>query len=239
MSDVRLTTAGGVFSQRIREQWNEQLGRRIDILAAGCGRGAPLELEQIDARVTGVDEDRPALRAATVARPDLDSWSLGDLRSVPLMPRSYDVVCVEFLLERIPHAELVLDRMVNGLRPGGLLLIRMRDRKSAYGFLDRKVPFRGLLWRWLAPKDAIGPLPAIYEPVTSREGVHSYCMMRGLMIAEDHALISGLVRLGPHGGLVAGVCRTVSRLLGGRLAPDHDEIALVVRKPQHHFARLI
>ncbi|GES06177.1 hypothetical protein Acor_82460 [Acrocarpospora corrugata] len=236
---MRLTTAGGVFSQRIREQWNEQLGRRLDILVAGCGRGIPLELDQIEARVTGVDEDRPGLRAATKARADLDSWSLGDLRSVPLVPRSYDVVCVEFLLERIPHAELVLDRMVNGLRPGGLLLIRMRDRKSAYGFLDRKAVCRGLLWRWLGPADVAGPLPAIYETVSSREGIHAYCLMRGLMIAEDHALTSGPARLGPRGGFVAGLCRTVGGLSAGRLAPDHDEIALVIRKPQHHFARLI
>ncbi|GIH25390.1 hypothetical protein Aph01nite_37000 [Acrocarpospora phusangensis] len=234
-----MTAAGGVFSQRIREQWNEQLGRRLDILVAGCGRGTPLDLDRIEARVTGVDEDRPDLRAATAARTDLNVWSLGDLRSAALAPRSYDVVCVEFLLERIPHAELVLDRIVNGLRPGGLLLIRMRDRKSAYGFLDRKAPFRNRLWRWLAPAGAVGPLPAVYEPVSSREGIQSYCLMRGLMIAEEHTLTSGTARLGPRGGLVALLCRAVGRLSGGRLATDHDEVALVVRKPQHHFARLI
>ncbi len=236
-----MTAAGEAFSQRIREQWNEQLGRQLDILVAGCGRGTPLELDRVTARVTGVDEDRPVLRAATEERSDLDSWALGDLRSVPMLPRSYDVACVEFLLERIPHAELVLDRIVNGLRPGGLLLIRIRDRDSAYGLCARLVPgwVRRLVWRSFAPEGAVGPLPAVYEAVTSREGMHAYCMMRGLMVAEEHAMTSGPARLGPRGGLVSGVCRMIGRLSRGRRTAAHDEITLVIRKPQHHFTRLL
>src|SRR5690606_5107099 len=46
-------------------------------------------------------------------------------------------------IERIPHAELVLDRFVAALKPGGLLLVHLRDRNTAFGFLDRALP------RWM------------------------------------------------------------------------------------------
>ncbi|HEY9521762.1 MAG TPA: methyltransferase domain-containing protein [Thermopolyspora sp.] len=243
MSEVRWSpvTQSDVFSQRIHEQWAEQLGRRLDVLIAGCGRGSALGLEQFDARVTGIDEDLPELRAATAARRDLGAWALGDLRSVPLVPRSFDVVYVSFLLERIRHAELVLDRLVAALRPGGLLLIEMRDRSSAYGFCDRVAPrwLRRLLWPRLVPPGSVGPLPAVYEQVTTREGVHSYCLMRGLMIAEDYLGSSGLALRGRHAGAVRVVCGLAERLTRGRLSATRDEITLVIRKPQNHFARVV
>jgi len=231
-----------VFSQRVREQWTEQLGRRLDILIAGCGgNGATLDVDQCDPRIVGVDEDLPPLRARTAAREDLESWSLGDLRLVPIPPRSFDVVYVCFLLERVRNAELILDRLVDALRPGGLLLLRMRDRGSAYGFCDRMTPewLRRMLWRRLCPPGSVGPLPAVYEPVTSRAGIQAYCLKRGLMIAEDYSAMSGPARRGPHAGLVGFVCRAVSALTNGRLNGAEDEIAMVIRRPQNHFARII
>lgn len=243
MSDVRgwPATQGDVFHLRVRELWTEQLGRRLDILIAGCGRGATVDLDRVETRITGIDEDLPVLRAAIDRRSDLDARHLGDLRAAPLLPRSFDIVHAEFLLERVRHAELVLDRMVSALRPGGLLLVRMRDRSSAYGFCDRAAPgwLRRLLWPALAPKGTVGPLPAIYEPVASREGIHSYCLMRGLMIAEDYSGVSGPALRGRHARLVRAVCRVVGRLSGGRLPTTRDDITLVIRKPHNHFARLI
>ncbi|MFC0555028.1 class I SAM-dependent methyltransferase [Planotetraspora thailandica] len=230
-----------VFSQRVREQWTEQLGRRLDILIAGCGGGGTLDARRGDPLVTGVDEDLPPLRAHTVSRQDLDAYYLDDMRAVPIAPRSYDVIYVSFLLERIHNAELVLDRLIAGLRPGGLLLVRARDRRSAYGFCDRMAPswLRGLLWKALAPAGTVGPLPAVYEPLVSREGIQTYCLMRGLMIAEDYTKTSGPARRGPHAGLVKTACGIVSALSGDRLTDKADEISMVIRKPQNHFARLI
>jgi SAM-dependent methyltransferase len=242
-SQVRWSTVDqdDVFSQRIREQWTDQLGRRLDILIAGCGRGGVLDVGRYDPRITGVDEDLPPLRAHTAAREDLEASHLGDLRLLPILPRSFDVVYVSFLLERIHHAELVLDRLVAGLRPGGLLLLKMRDRKSAYGYCDRATQewLRRALWRSLTPAGSVGPLPAVYEPLVSREGIQAYCLMRGLMIAEDYSAVSGPARRGPHAGLVGMVCRTVAALSRGRLNGVEDEITMVIRRPQNHFARLI
>ncbi len=242
-SQVQRSSAdsGDVFGQRIREQWTDQLGRRLDILIAGCGRDGALDVGRFEPRICGVDEDLPPLRAHAVDRKDLDEVHLGDLRQVPIRPRTFDVVYVSFLLERIRSAEVVLDRLVAALRPGGLLLLKMRDRRSAYGFCDRAVPgwLRRVLWRRLSPDGSVGPLPAVYEPLASREGMRAFCLTRGLMIAEDYSAMSGPARQGPYGDLVAAVCRGVAVLSRGRLDETEDEITMVIRRPQNHFARLI
>lgn len=243
MSEVRWfpAVAGDVFSRQVRELADEQCGRRIDVLIAGCGQGIGLELDGVDARLVGVDEDLPPLRAITAARRDLATWSLSDLRSVPMPPRAFDVVYVTHLLERIPHTELVLDRMVAALRPGGLLLVRVRDRRSAYGYLDRTLPewLRDPLWHRFAPPGAAGPLPAVYEPVTTRDGISSYCLTRGLVVVEERRERTGPALHGRHPRLARAACRVVAALSGGRLTAAHDELGLVIRKPQNHFARLV
>ena len=110
---------------------------------------------------------------------------LGDLRAVPLPPRSFDVVYCAFLLERIPNAALVLDRFVATLRPGGLLLLRIRDRSCAAAVLDRSAPepLRRALWDRLHPGEP-GPFPAVYDPLTSARGIESYATAHGLVITR-------------------------------------------------------
>ncbi|HEX4813044.1 MAG TPA: class I SAM-dependent methyltransferase [Nonomuraea sp.] len=239
MSEVgSVAQRGDLFGQRVREHWTAQLGRRLDVLVAGCAHDEPLDLERVDTRATGVDEDLPEVRAVLEERADLVAWSLGDLRSVALPPRSYDVIQVSFLLERVRHADLVLDRLLRSLRPGGLVLLRMRDRGSAYGLLDRAVPawLRRLLWGALVTPGTPGPLPAVYEPLTSGDGMHAFCLSRGLMITDDERATSGPAR---NSAFACAVIGLVSRLTNGRFPSSHDEIAMVIRKPQHHFARVL
>ncbi|TDB87526.1 class I SAM-dependent methyltransferase, partial [Actinomadura sp. 7K534] len=145
MTDLRTppVSDGDLFSERARQYALERPLQRINVLEAGCGWGTGLDLGDREHHLTGVDLESPELRAYTCERPDLDAWHLGDLRTVPLPPRTYDIVHASYLVERVPHAELVLDRFVAALKPGGLLLIHMRDRNTAYGFLDRALP------RWM------------------------------------------------------------------------------------------
>jgi SAM-dependent methyltransferase len=238
MSEVRSAAPrGDLFSQRVREQWAGQLHRRLDVLVAGCAHDEPLALDRIDTRMIGADEDLPPIRSVIGERADLVTCSLGDLRSVPLAPRSVDVIQLSFLLERIHHAELVLDRLLQALRPGGLVLLRMRDRESAYGLLDRITPawLRRLVWRQVVAKGTPGPLPAVYEPVTSRDGIHAFCLSRGLLITDDDTTTSG-----PAMGRVGTAAVTMTgRLTNMRYPSTHDEITMVIKKPQNHFARLI
>ncbi|HEY8482294.1 MAG TPA: class I SAM-dependent methyltransferase [Spirillospora sp.] len=145
MTDLRTppVSDSDLFSERARQYATEKPLQRIHILEAGCGWGAGLDLGDHEYHLTGVDLESPELRAHTCERPDLDAWHLGDLRTVPLPPRAFDIVHASYLIERVPHAELVLDRFVAALKPGGLLLLHLRDRNTAYGFLDRVLP------RWM------------------------------------------------------------------------------------------
>ncbi|MEU6727393.1 class I SAM-dependent methyltransferase [Nonomuraea wenchangensis] len=239
MSEVRsVAQRGDLFDQRVREHWTGQLGRRLDVLVAGCAHDEPLAPERVETRCTGVDEDHPAIRKVLEERADLVAWSLGDLRGVPLSPRSYDLIQLSFLLERVRHAELVLDRLLQALRPGGLVLLRMRDRGSAYGLLDRLTPgwLRRALWRAVTRPGTPGPLPAVYEPLTSADGMHAFCLSRGLMITDEERRTSGPARSGRLG---RAAIAAVSRLTSGRYPAGHDEITMVIRKPQHHFARVL
>jgi hypothetical protein len=239
MSEVRSVAARGeLFGQRIREQWAGRFSRRLDILVAGCAHDETLTLEPMETRATGADVDHPAVRSVVEERADLVAWSLGDLRCVPLQPRAYDVIQLSFLIERVQHAELIFDRLLQSLRPGGLVLLRMRDRKSAYGLLDRMTPswMRRLLWRSLVNPGTPGPLPTVYEPLASSDGMHAFCLSRGLMITDDERAVSGPARASWLGSAAVTL---MDRLTGGRYPASHDEITMVIRKPQHHFARLL
>ncbi|MBF8188849.1 class I SAM-dependent methyltransferase [Nonomuraea sp. K274] len=239
MSEVRsVARRGDLFSERVRDHCAGRPVRRLDVLVAGCAHDQPLALEWIETRATGADEDHPAIRRVLEERADLVAWSLGDLRSVPLPPRSYDLIQLSFLLERVRHAELVLDRLLRSLRPGGLVLLRMRDRRSAYGLLDRLTPswLRRPLWRFLVTPGTPGPLPTVYEPLTSSDALHAFCLSRGLMVTDEERNTSGPARSGRIG---TAAVAAISWLTNGRYPATHDEITMVIRKPQHHFARLI
>ena len=238
MTDLRTPPIhdGGLFPARVREYAYERPLQPLSILDAGCGWSDEIDLgsegAHIEWALTGVDDDLPALEARTKTRRDLDGWQLGDLRTVPMPPRVYDVVRASHLIERIPHAELVLDRFVAALKPGGLMLARFRDRDSAFGYLDRRLPhwLRHLLWRHEPP------LPAVYDRVVSLEGMRWYCMMRGLVITEEYTSRDTMTGFGR---LMTAAFRTLSLFSRNRLTSAYSEVTLVIRKPENRFARII
>lgn len=244
MTDLRTppVSDGDLICERVRQYASERALQRLNILLAGCGWGrgpdlGSLDLKNVEQHVTGVDVDTPGLRARTERRSDLDAWHLGDLRTVPLPPRAYDVVYAPYLIERLSHAELVLDRIIAALKPGGLLLIEFRDRDTAFGFVDRMIP--ASLWRLLRGDSDTAPPPAVYDKVASYKGMQWYCGMRGLVIAEEHTTRTATPRYGRWGGLVGVLSRLVAWVSRGRLTADHSEVSLVVRKPENRFARVV
>ncbi|GAB3658134.1 hypothetical protein GCM10027589_18520 [Actinocorallia lasiicapitis] len=227
----RTVLDGDLFATRVLLHAQDKGLAKIAILEAGCGRGPGLALPDTLARhVTGVDLDTPSLRAHTVDRTDLDGYHLGDLRNAPLPPRTYDVVHADSLIERIPHTELVLDRMIAALKPGGLLLLRFTDRDSAQGLLARFLPrwFRALLG------DPVHSTPPpVFEPITSLSGIRTWCLLRGLVIAEAHALH-------PHRRTPTSTLSSLlSTLTAGRRPSPHSTLLLVIRKPESRLARIL
>ncbi len=248
-----------LFAQPIRDYVYQVPGRTVAVLRAGCQTPiGELGLEKLRASgyeisVTTVDQDSPAARAAAsgAASPAAGPAGpappaapgailLGDLRTVSLPPRSFDIVYCGFLLERIPHAALVLDRFVAALRPGGLLLLRVRDRDCAAAAVDRMTPeaVRRIIWARLRAGEP-GPFPVIYDPVTSARGLQAYALSHGLVIIRRE---TARTKPGPPGHLTSaiGVARAlIAWLSRGRRTDAHDELLYVIRKPEDRFARLV
>lgn len=236
------------FAQPVRDYVYRSLGRPVTVLRAGCVTPlAELGLDQFsddgfDISVVTVDADHDR-RAPTEPQAEpltLDEVTVGDLRAIPLPPRSFDVVYCSLLLDRISHAQLVLDRFAASLRPGGLLLLRIKDRDTAAGFIDRRLPgwARRALWTRLHP-DQPGPFPAIYDRTGSGKGIAAYVLMRGLVITQRKTastLPHQPERLARVMSLTRGL---IARLSRGRLTDAHDEMLFVIRKPEDRFARVV
>ncbi|MGH3170181.1 MAG: class I SAM-dependent methyltransferase [Trebonia sp.] len=249
--DPRREAANAFFARPLRDYVLRELGRPVCVLQAGCL--APLRELGIgrlaeggfDISVTLIDDDTPlARRVLTDIASAYDDVLTGDLRTAPIPQRAFDVVYCARLLERVQHVEVVLDRLVAALRPGGLLLIRMSDRATASALLDRRLPppARRAVWKSLHP-GVPGPFPAVYEKPVSERGIHSYALMRGLVISAHAAkrtaeptTQANQTRLSSS---VRTVCGIISWLSRGRFGADHDELLYVIRKPQDRFARVV
>jgi SAM-dependent methyltransferase len=233
----------GVFTRFALDHATLRAGRALAVLQAGCTTaGRNLDLSALDAaghdvHVSYVDADTMATRAAVAGQPGLGSAALGELRLLPLRPRTFDIVHCSLLLHRISHAEVVLSRLAASVRPGGLLMLRIADPASAAGFLDRTLPrfARGLAWRAGHPGEP-GPHPAIYEPVASAAGIEAFVSRHGLAVA--HRTRASSVSWLRH-GRARPAARIVTWTSRGRLSSEHDELCYVIRKPEDRFARIL
>lgn len=233
-----------MFTRSVQGYAAARPGQPIAVLLAGFATaGDTLDIGELRAGgceviISAIDDDDDVVGAAVSQRADGADCTLGDLRTVPLPPRSFDVVVCAMLLDRIQHAELVLDRFVDALKPGGLLLLRIGDRDSAAGFLDRKLPMalRAAIWRSSHPGQP-GPYPASYEQLVSGRGIQSYVLRRGLVIAQRQALNTQGGQRRPPGLVLAR--KLVTLLSRSRLTCSHDELRYVIRKPEDRFARVL
>jgi SAM-dependent methyltransferase len=233
----------GLFTRSVLDYAAHQRGQVISVLQFGCvTAGGDLDLAGGDARryqfaVTRLDDDNAVTRTAVASQPGLSQAILGDLRTVPLTPRSVDVVHCCRLLDRISHTEILLSRLVDALRPGGLLLVRTADRQTAAGFLDRTLPgpLRALTWHRLRPGEP-GPYPAVYEPLTSARGLQAFVTRHGLVISGREATSVLATQRRPA---IKASRTLVSAVTRGRLTAAHDELGFVIRKPEDRFARVL
>lgn len=233
-----------LFALPVRECAYRCLGRPVRVLRAGALTPAgELGLDQLRAsgfKIAVLTVEPGAAGLGPAGTDELGEVRRGDLRTIALPPRSFDVVHCALLLDRITHVELVLDRLTAALRPGGLFLLRIRDRDCAAARLERRLPrwARRLIWARLDPGRP-GPFPAVYEKMTSDRGVQAYLALRGLAIVRRQT--AWTLPAGP--GRVArgatAACGLLCWLTRGRASDTHDEVLYVIRKPEDRFARVM
>jgi len=240
-------TAARFFAEPVRDYVQQHKDEPISVLQAGCL--APLvelalgDLAEggFDISVTAVDADQPLARQVLHdTRNVYDDVITGDLRTVPIPQRSYDIVYCALLLERVEHVDLVLDRLTSALKPGGLLLVRTGDRYTAAALLDRMLPglARRAVWSRFRP-GVPGPFAPVYEQTASEHGIASYALRGGLVIASHSSELTRPDRPRGLSSLVRITCAAIARLSGGRFDDSHDELLYVIRKPLDRFARVV
>lgn len=196
------------------------------------------DLSDLEFRLTGVDTDAAALaeRQATVG--DLDVAVCADLRTFELDSGSFDIVHSAYVLEHIAGAEQVLLRMLDALRPGGLMVVRIPDGNSVYGFITRRTPHRlhvtykrRVRKKNLAGTAGHGPYPVVYDEVISLCGLQKWAQNHGLETVDlfgDNSHTQFFGRLEP----VCNVAlKGIASLSIGRLTARYSNLIAVFRKP--------
>ncbi|MHB1952770.1 MAG: class I SAM-dependent methyltransferase [Sulfobacillus sp.] len=210
----------------------------LQILEAGCGREWPIDLGNIPYMLTGVDADKAALEYRKSVLKDLDVAIPGDLRQVDLGQNKYDVVYCSFVLEHIDGAEAVMDKFYTCLKPSGLLILRIPDRNSVYGFSTRLTPhwFHVFVYKHIfriknAGKEGFGPYRTFYDAVVSQNGMRRYAEKRALTIKGEYGSSYYLDNFGAMSFLARLYVRTLSLLSFGALAWEHNNLTYILEKP--------
>ena len=212
---------------------------RMRILEAGCGLAWEIDLHTLPHTLVGVDRDADALDIRKLQKRDLHEAILGDLRTVQLEAGSFDVVFNSFVLEHIQGADAVLGNFWRWLRPGGILIVRLPDRSSVYGFMTRFTPFwfHVLFKKYIegvkdAGKPGFVPFPTFYDAVVSRRGIRAWCENAGGRIQAEYGSRYYFDQLGLWRRPLIGLLTLVGWLSLGRLASDHNNLTFVIEKPR-------
>jgi 2-polyprenyl-3-methyl-5-hydroxy-6-metoxy-1,4-benzoquinol methylase len=228
-----------LFSQQVKNQVKRHLSVTdpIRVLEAGCGRKWGLDLSGLEYHLTGVDLDEKALEARVNNEKDLDLAILGDLRTVSLPKRHYDLVYNGFVLEHVKGAEEVLNNLFNWVKPGGIVVLEIPDGDSVFGFFTKHTPhllhilyYRYVLKSTNAGKPGHQPYPTVYDKIVSRKSIHRYCAEHGhTILAEYYSPFPLASDFGRFTSIISIFVKVVSILSCGRLAPYHNDIHFIIR----------
>jgi len=190
------TEERAVMGSHIRQKANND--RTLNILEAGCGTGWGIDLNGVRYILTGVDLDKNALAVRMKQQKDLEIAIAGDLRTVALEESKYDVIYNSYVLEHVDGAEQVLKNFVRWLKPGGIIILLIPNRDSAWGFLTRMTPFwfhvsyRRYIGREEdAGKPGYAPYPVFYDKIVSRRRIYEFCEKHELAIRAEYSIGHG------------------------------------------------
>ena len=213
-------------------------GRTLEILDAGCGHQWQLSMKGISFRVTGVDLDPRALEVRKSEKNDLTEALVGDLRTIALPEGKYDVIYSSFVLEHLSEVTLVLDKFAHWLKPGGIIILRIPDRDSVFGFVSRMTPFwiyvlyhRFVCETTNAGKPGFDPYPTVHEKITSQRDIREFARQHDLKICEELGTGGYSIGRPPFRMLIPILARAVALVTFGRIHNKFCSLAYVMEKP--------
>jgi SAM-dependent methyltransferase len=210
----------------------------LRILEAGCGQKWPLNLDGTPFALTAVDVDEEALALRRQKAREGDRIFTGDLRDRAMFaPATFDVIYNSFVLEHIDDAQGVLDNFMHWLVPNGVLIVRIPDGDSVYGFVTRSTP----LWMHVLYKKYVqgiktaglpghDPYPVYYHPVVSRRGMHRYCRERSCRVVYESGFSGYLPKSAVLGSMSRTLARSIAALSFGRLDWRYNNLTIVIEK---------
>jgi ubiquinone/menaquinone biosynthesis C-methylase UbiE len=230
-----ITTA---LSDAITQHFRDKDNTPLNILEAGCGSQWALDLVSVEYTLTGVDIYERDLEIRKNEKKDLDLTIVGDLRTISLGKNIYDIIYNSFVLEHVDGAEQVLDNFVKWVKPGGLIILRIPDRDTCFGFFTRTTPLwlhlfykRYIMGSKKAGTPGYGPFSVFYDKIVSRKGIHAYCKMKGLTIQAEYGT-GGYFKYASFRTYLANVLIWVAHIASfGSLADKHGGLTFIIKKP--------
>ncbi len=127
-------------------------GGEARALEAGCGSSidAHIVAEGMDAEIYGIDISRKALDIARNVSQHFDrkvTLALGDVLNLEFEKNSFDVVFSQGLIEHFKKPLDALEEQVRVLRPGGVLIVNVPQKFTAYT-VHKHILARLGRWEW-------------------------------------------------------------------------------------------
>lgn len=205
----------------------------INVLDAGCGRKWQIKLS-MPYEITGVDADKNAL----AHRKDLDVAIAEDIQAVQFPVNQFDLIYCSYVLEHVRGAEKLLLRYLDWLKPGGLVVLRIPDKYSVYGFITRHTPLwahvmykKHLLLRKESGASGHGPYPTVYDEIVSRKGIQQFCRKEQVRLLGEWGTDQSVPKRGRLYWLRKATVYTVKALSFGRLNGNYNNLTFVIEKP--------
>ncbi|WP_218352524.1 class I SAM-dependent methyltransferase [Alteromonas lipotrueiana] len=215
----------------------EPTDRPLQILEAGCGNKWQLRLSNISYILTGIDVDQEAVALRQRRYNDLNHVIIGDLRYIDLPHQKFDIIYTAFVLEHVHNVEQVLNNFCQWLRPGGLLIIKVPDRDTVYGFAARVTPhwLHVMYYRFFkgnknAGKPGYLPYPTVYDKTLGKRAFKAFCKNNELTIEAVFAKNNYLRKRSFRDRIVRVFVQLVSLFSFGRLAWHYNDLIYIVEK---------
>ncbi len=211
----------------------------ISILEAGCGQNWALQLEEVTYSLTGIDVDEDALALRKQNVNDLDQTIVGDLRYLELAEHQFDLIYNAFVLEHVENAEKVLDNFYRWLKPNGVMILKIPDRDSVYGFLARHTPHWSHIFYYRhikrcphAGEPGYAPYPVVYDESISRAGIRRFCNKYNLELVHEVGKNNYIKEGHISGVIVKYTAMLMSVVSLGYLSWRHNDLIFIIKKAQ-------